>query len=333
MSQGSSMELQRSDMASPETDLYDWDSQSDDEDAISFVMVTGKKCEHKEHGQCFPEQSPEGEYETAVTQEKQDDLRSHTGLRPTSVCDHEVTPRTLNVDKAGRLKLETVEDLYNILQLKKRKRVKRVPVQQTVPIPEVVPDVVDELTFLSAAAENKLPVVEKYLENGGDLNVTDNFNRTALHKACSQGHVEIVQKLLEAGASTESKDKLDSTAVHWACRGGSLPVLELLLNHNANLSARDKLRSTPLHVAVRTGHFECAEHLIHCGADINSKDVEGDTPMHEAVRTNRFKLIQLLLISGANMNLKNFEGKTPMENVLQWQNGAKTILCNFKEEN
>ncbi|XP_061087393.1 ankyrin repeat domain-containing protein 1-like [Conger conger] len=296
-------------------------------------LVTGQKCEHKEHDQCFPEETLEGEYETAVTQEKQDDLRSHPGLLSTTICDCEVTPRALNVDKAGRLKLETVDDLYNILQLRKRKRVRKVPVQQTVPIPVIVPDVVDEMTFLSAAMDNTLPVVEKYLADGGDPNISDNFNRTALHKASSQGHVEIVQKLLEAGASIESKDKLDSTAVHWACRGGSLPVLELLLNHNASLSARDKLRSTPLHVAVRTGRHECAQHLVHCGADINSKDGEGDTPMHEAVRTNRFKIIQLLLISGANVTLRNFEGKTPMENLLQWQSGAKNILCNYKEEN
>ncbi|KAI1886883.1 hypothetical protein AGOR_G00200370 [Albula goreensis] len=296
-------------------------------------LVTGKKCERKEHGPHFPEESAGGEYETAVTQEKQDDLRSQTGLLSASVCDHEATPRALNIDKAGRLKLETVDDLHNILQLKKRKRAPRVPVQKTIPVPVILPDVVDEMTFLSAAEENKLPLVEKYLVDGGDPNITDNFNRTALHKACSQGHVDIVKTLLEAGALTECKDKLDSTAAHWACRGGSLPALELLLNHNASFSARDKLRSTPLHVAVRTGHYECVQHLIHCGADINSKDREGDTPMHEAVRTNRFKIIQLLLISGANIKLKNCEGKTPMENVLEWQNGAKTILGNFKEEN
>ncbi|XP_036396143.1 ankyrin repeat domain-containing protein 1b isoform X1 [Megalops cyprinoides] len=269
-------------------------------------LVTGKKCENKETAERLPEETTGGLYETAITQEKQDDRRSLTDLPSASTCDHEVTLQTLNTDRAGRLKLETVDDLYNILQLKKRKRVKRVAAKK--PEPEPVPDVVDEMTFLDAAMKNKLPVIEKYLADGGDPNVFDNFNRTALHKACSQGHVDIVKKLLEAGASTESKDKLDSTAVHWACRGGSLPALELLLNHSANFSARDKLRSTPLHVAVRTGHYECAEHLIHCGADVNAKDKEGDTPMHDAVRTNRFKIIQLLLLHGANLKLRNCVG-------------------------
>ncbi|XP_027033281.2 ankyrin repeat domain-containing protein 1b isoform X2 [Tachysurus fulvidraco] len=156
------------------------------------------------------------------------------------------------------------------------------------------------------------------------------FNCTALHRACSQGNAEIVRRLLEAGALIEIKDKLDATAVHWACRGGSLPVLELLLNHNGNIHAKDKLQSTPLHVAVRTGHYECAEHLVHCGADVNVKDREGDTPMHDAIRLNRFRFIQLLLLHGANLKLKNYEGKSPMDSVLQWQNGAKSILDNYK---
>lgn len=48
----------------------------------------------------------------------------------------------LQLDKAGRLKLETVDDLFNILQLKKRKRVRRLPVKQSGPIPVFVVRVV-----------------------------------------------------------------------------------------------------------------------------------------------------------------------------------------------
>ncbi|XP_041939256.1 ankyrin repeat domain-containing protein 1b isoform X1 [Alosa sapidissima] len=301
-----------------EPDVWEYISEEEEEE---FLQVTGKTCGIKEPEEADNQQFATGEYETSVSQEKQDDLRSNRDLSD----GHEN-------DKVGHLKADYLDDLQKILELKKRRRTRRVPVRKHKPAPEIVPYYVDEDDFLKAAEENKMAIIDKYLEKLGDPNTCDNFNRTALHKASYKGHVDIVKRLLEAGARVEQKDKLESTALHCACRGGSLPVLGLLLNHNAKITARDKLNSTPLHVAVRTGHYECAEHLIHCGADINAKDRDGDTPMHDAVRLNRFKIIQLLLLHGANMKMKNSEGKSPMDSVHEWQSGAKNLLDKFNEE-
>ncbi|KAM9726987.1 uncharacterized protein ankrd1a isoform 1-T2 [Menidia menidia] len=258
-----------------------------------------------------------GQYEAAVRQEKQD--------------GEEVSVAALNTDRSGHLKLETVDDLFNILQLRKRRKERKAPPPRRKE-PEPLPDLVDEQLFLDAAAENKLPLVEKYLSDGGDANAADHFQRTALHKASFKGHVEVMRRLLEAGAALERPDRLEATAVHWACRGGSLPALQLLLDQGAQFSSRDKLRSTPLHVAVRTGHCECAEHLIHCGADVNAKDRDGDTAMHDAVRTNRFRMIRLLMMYGASLTTKNCEGRSPLETLSSWQSGAKNLLSSFREK-
>ncbi|XP_051502503.1 ankyrin repeat domain-containing protein 1-like [Myxocyprinus asiaticus] len=294
-------------------------------------LVTGKRGEGKEAGDACAELFAAGEYETIIIQEKQD---GHQDLNATTQNDIKQSERNikLNVDRSGQLKLETVEDLFNILQLKKRRKERKIAEPKKQPEPDILPETVDQVLFLKAVTENKLAVVEKYLSDGGDPNACDDFKRSALHKASAQGHTEIMKKLLESGASMEQKDKLNATAVHWACRGGSLLALELLLNEGAKFNSRDKLSSTPLHVAVRTGHYECAEHLIHCGADVNAKDRDGDTPMHDAVRINRFKMIRLLMMYGASLNAKNNDGKTPMETLLSWQKGVKNILNNFNEE-
>ncbi|XP_054456664.1 ankyrin repeat domain-containing protein 1-like [Anoplopoma fimbria] len=298
-------------------------------------LVSGKRSEGKEAADFQG-----GEYEAAVNQEKQDDRRSHSELVDGGLSEEsdsgseqeQVSVAALNTDRSGRLKLETVDDLFNILQLRKRRRERKTPAHKKQPEPEIVPETVDDQLFLTAAMENKLPVVEKYLTDGGSPNAADHFQRTALHKASFKGHVEVMKRLLEAGAAMEKKDKLEATAVHWACRGGSLPALQLLLDQGAKFTYRDKLQSTPLHVAVRTGHCECAEHLIHCGADVNAKDRDGDTPMHDAVRINRFKMIKLLMMYGAGLNTKNCDGKTPLETLNSWQNGAKSLLCNFSQK-
>ncbi|XP_034041364.1 ankyrin repeat domain-containing protein 1-like [Thalassophryne amazonica] len=299
-------------------------------------LVTGKRSEGKE-----VDDFPEGVYEAAVNQEKQDDHKSHVELVGGVLLDDsdsggeldEVSVAAVHTDKSGHLKLETVDDLFNILQLRKRRRERKASIdKKQQPESETLPEMVDQQLFLTATLDNKLSVVDKYLKDGGDPNVVDHFQKTALHKAAFKGHVEIIEMLLQAGATIETKDKLEATAVHWACRGGSLPALQLLINKGADFTSTDKLHSTPLHVAVRTGHCECAEHLIHCGADINAKDRDGDTPMHDAVRINRFKMIKLLMMYGASLNTKNCDEKTPMEALYSWQNGAKSILCNFSEE-
>ncbi|XP_017338411.1 ankyrin repeat domain-containing protein 1b isoform X1 [Ictalurus punctatus] len=299
---------------------------------LDFVKVAGKSFGINEGVDALKRECLSGEYEKSICQERKDELRINSKLD----SDYEISTS----NKVNQLN----HDFQKILEVRQRRKMSQISEHKQQPAPEIVSDFADEDDFLKAVVDNKLPMVESYLARRADPNTCDSFKCTVLHRACSQGNVEIVRRLLETGALIENKDKLDATAVHWACRGGSLPVLELLLNHKGNIHAKDKLQSTPLHVAVRTGHYECAEHLIHCGADINAKDREGDTPMHDAVRLNRFKFIQLLLLHGANPKLKNYiwfrmhtvpstdiwEGKSPMDSVLQWQNGAKTILDNYK---
>ncbi|MCJ8738410.1 hypothetical protein PDJAM_G00035590 [Pangasius djambal] len=287
---------------------------SGEDSELDFVKAAGKSFGVNEGADTLKQDFLAGEYEKSICQERRDEMRINS--------DYEIAKS----NKVNRLN----QDFQKILEVRQRRKERKVSEHKQQPAPEIVSDFVDEDDFLKAVVDNKLPMVESYLARHADPNACDSFNRTALHRACSRGNVEIVRRLLEAGALIENKDKLDATAVHWACRGGSLPVLELLLNHKGNLHAKDKLQSTPLHVAVRTGHYECAEHLIHCGADVNAKDRDGDTPMHDAVRLNRFKFIQLLLLHGANLKLKNYEGKSPMDSVLKWQNGAKSILDSYK---
>ncbi|XP_072413885.1 uncharacterized protein [Chiloscyllium punctatum] len=307
-------------------------------------LVTGKQSEVKSGGweaepPSVQEEFGSGEYCSAMAIEKQDGVKSQTVPFPFIPCPKhqkeklQPVPRNKNVKPAvQRLKLETVDDLQFLVSLKKHKQSKAVVVE---PVPQQEPDTivgpVDVETFWHAAVENNLPVIEKYLADGGQPDICDQFNRTAMHRACSEGNEEVVLKLLEAGASTEFRDMLDATAVHWSCRGGSLEVLKTLLNNDANVNAKDKLCSTPLHVAVRTGHYECAEHLIACGADLNARDMEGDTPMHDAVRLSRYRLMKLLMIYGANPTLKNCNAQTPIDLVLQWQTGTKEILNQFME--
>jgi ankyrin repeat protein len=51
----------------------------------------------------------------------------------------------------------------------------------------------EENAFLEAAENGVLEDVKKHLEEGTDVDTSDEHNRTALMKAAKHGHLEVVQ--------------------------------------------------------------------------------------------------------------------------------------------
>ncbi|XP_064320016.1 ankyrin repeat domain-containing protein 2 isoform X3 [Phalacrocorax carbo] len=209
-----------------------------------------------------------------------------------------------------RREIIDVGSIQRLIELRKQRRQRReeraaTPEPPPPPEPLEIEGPVEPETFLRAAVQGKMRVIEKFLADGGSPDTCDEFHRTALHRSSLEGHTDILQKLLDSGATVDFRDRLDCTAVHWACRGGHLDAVKLLQDHGADLNLKDKLLSTPLHVATRTGHLDIVEHLIHCGVDINSPDREGDTALHDATRLSRYKIIKMLILHGADMMAKN----------------------------
>lgn len=102
-------------------------------------------------------------------------------------------------------------------------------------------------TFLRAAVQGKIHVIEKFLADGGSPDTCDEvargapvcfgsrwrarggghgqpatrhlapqFHRTALHRSSLEGHTDVLQKLLDSGATVDFRDRVSL----WARGGG-----------------------------------------------------------------------------------------------------------------
>ena len=99
----------------------------------------------------------------------------------------------------------------------------------------------------------------------GDVNLTDDAGRTALHLAATHCHVDAAKLLLDKGA------KIDAKAV-----GGA----------------------TPLDVAAQAGCVDMVNLLLSKGAKVNLRDDQGRTPLDRAMQWHRDEAVQILRAHG-----------------------------------
>ncbi|KDO21001.1 TKL protein kinase [Saprolegnia parasitica CBS 223.65] len=153
-----------------------------------------------------------------------------------------------------------------------------------------------EKALCKAAEDGKLATVQFYLDNGVDINCTNDYGGyTPLHFAAVYGRLEIVRLLVEKGAVIEAKNNMYGwTALHSAAFGGHLEIVCLLIEKGAAVDAKEDDGQTPLHYAALFGHLEIVRFLLQKGAAIDVKDYKGKTPLMVAEEYGHDNVIAML---------------------------------------
>jgi ankyrin repeat protein len=188
----------------------------------------------------------------------------------------------------------------------------------------------DKTTALHYASELDDDVIVKILlEQGANINLTDNVGRNALHFALqnSEVNIRIMKLLIDKGIDVETKDKFETTPLQFCCRGGHYDALIILLNHDFPAKIAKKKKRNLLHTIFRRRkpNKNVMSSLISKGVDINVKDFRGRTPLHytcycdfHVVRpksfgpsdTSKANIISCLLENGASVNAKDLENRS-----------------------
>lgn len=173
-----------------------------------------------------------------------------------------------------------------------------------------------------AIANHRLPAVQKLIELGASVHITDEDGDTALHVACFNDQEEMVpymEVLLAAGANVNAVNHRGWTPLRVAVRKAHMAKVVYLLEHGADPALPDRDGYGALHNAVAlTGGMATpiVEKLLEHGAPINSVSRNNDTPLILAIK-NCPTLVPRFLELGADPNIAPFHGLTALANAVQ----------------
>jgi ankyrin repeat protein len=141
-----------------------------------------------------------------------------------------------------------------------------------------------------------------------DPNVTDQYNFTPLHYACSIEHVSIVKQLLARDdVDPNVRDIYHFTPLYSACQKGKESIVEQLLSRgDIDPNLTDSYHTTPLCAACNNGNVSIVKQLLARGdVDINTGSVGWQTPLIAACRNRNTEIINLLLSKdGIDVNIR-----------------------------
>ena len=165
-------------------------------------------------------------------------------------------------------------------------------------------------------------------EDDRDINLKDEFGKTALHLAVQKGPCELTQMFLNAHADLEIADDGGNTPLLLAAgctseRGSE--IVKCLLIAGANANVRDKRNKTSLHLAARSGTPKSVEILLKHDVDVDSVCIHRQTPLFEATEnapSRGVPIARLLLHAGADLKMSFTEYDRCLMRAAQLGNAA-----------
>ena len=162
-----------------------------------------------------------------------------------------------------------------------------------------------EPPIITAAKNGQADVVQRLVQSGANLKVTNERGSTDLHFAALKGHTRIVGMLLDAGLDKERFNKPGFTPLMLAAIGSHHETIKLLLNRGANIEAKSmRLGFTALILAAQHGKAPSLQLLIEKGAHVNAQSKDNVTAIYMAAIQGRPNVIPILAKAGAKVNAK-----------------------------
>jgi ankyrin repeat protein len=178
----------------------------------------------------------------------------------------------------------------------------------------------DEQLF-AAVAQKDADAVRRLVQQGANLDATDDRGRTPAMVATYNNDVATAKALIEAGADVNLRDAMLNNPFLYAGAEGQLEILRLTIAAGADPTIVNRYGGTALIPAGEHGHVEVIRELLTTTSiDVNHVNNLGWTALLEAIILNngnarQQEAIRLLIEHGADVDLADGKGVTPLQHA------------------
>lgn len=177
--------------------------------------------------------------------------------------------------------------------------------------------------LIASAEKGDVDNVLKLLQDGADINATDERGRTAVMAATYNNKVETVKALIQKGADINIRDENLNNVLLYAGAEGLLDIVQLAIDSGADSKLTNRYGGTALIPAAERGHVEVVQELLtRSDIEVNHINNLDWTALLEAVilgngGEKHQQIVQLLIDHGADVNIGDGDGATPLMHARQ----------------
>ena len=173
-------------------------------------------------------------------------------------------------------------------------------------------------SFVYALGKNTfVDRVTSLVKAKADVNVTDDYGKTALMHACLRAHAPLVKILLSSGASINARAHNGCSALTYLMHNlllrNCLEVTKILLEAGVDVNNAESDGWTALMYACKSGNIEIIRLLVNAGAEVDMQNNIGNTALMLAACYNHRDAVTALLAAGANSTIKNKYHQTALD--------------------
>ncbi len=181
------------------------------------------------------------------------------------------------------------------------------------PTATLSPEALQEAVF-TAAREDDVDAMKRYIAVGADVNASDDLGVTALNITAYRGNAEMIKLLLDAGATFE----IATFHIAISKSNDDTGIVQAFIDHGVDINepASGIPEHTALMYAAEHGYVEIGRLLLANGADINAVDSFNDPALNVAAFNGQLEFTKMLVEMGAELNFRGFGERTAVGHAL-----------------